>query len=162
MREPRARTASPDLNQQAITGVGPPSGRRDEGVAAPCLSSTSKQKLPAEGLEPTRSCDHWILSPARLPIPPRRLLKWNGTIRPLRRSSTARRRADRSEVPIISRKRVGVCGWVPAIDSEARTTWIADARIAATGRFHHSQQRARTPFLVSPAAHTTRRLASSH
>src|SRR5438876_3924133 len=28
--------------------------------------------LPAEGLEPTRSCDHWILSPARLPVPPRR------------------------------------------------------------------------------------------
>src|SRR5205807_2548617 len=27
---------------------------------------------PAEGIEPTRSCDHWILSPARLPIPPRR------------------------------------------------------------------------------------------
>ena len=31
--------------------------------------------LPAEGLEPTRSCDHWILSPARLPVPPRRLRK---------------------------------------------------------------------------------------
>jgi len=31
------------------------------------------KSLPAEGLEPTRSCDHWILSPARLPIPPRRL-----------------------------------------------------------------------------------------
>jgi hypothetical protein len=30
------------------------------------------QNLPAEGLEPTRSCDHWILSPARLPVPPRR------------------------------------------------------------------------------------------
>ncbi len=29
--------------------------------------------LPAEGLEPTRPCGHWILSPARLPIPPRRL-----------------------------------------------------------------------------------------
>ena len=28
--------------------------------------------MPAEGIEPTRSCDHWILSPARLPIPPRR------------------------------------------------------------------------------------------
>ena len=28
--------------------------------------------LPAEGIEPTRSCDHWILSPARLPVPPRR------------------------------------------------------------------------------------------
>ena len=31
-----------------------------------------KWEMPAEGLEPTRSCDHWILSPARLPIPPRR------------------------------------------------------------------------------------------
>ena len=30
------------------------------------------KSLPAEGLEPTRSFDHWILSPARLPIPPRR------------------------------------------------------------------------------------------
>ena len=29
-------------------------------------------RVPAEGLEPTRSCDLWILSPARLPIPPRR------------------------------------------------------------------------------------------
>lgn len=31
-----------------------------------------RRHLPAEGLEPTRSCDHWILSPARLPVPPRR------------------------------------------------------------------------------------------
>jgi hypothetical protein len=29
--------------------------------------------LPTEGVEPTRPCGHWILSPARLPIPPRRL-----------------------------------------------------------------------------------------
>jgi hypothetical protein len=27
-----------------------------------------KGMVPAEGLEPTRSCDHWILSPARLPF----------------------------------------------------------------------------------------------
>src|SRR5437762_10115036 len=33
----------------------------------------SMKPLPAEGLEPTRPCGHWILSPARLPIPPRRL-----------------------------------------------------------------------------------------
>src|SRR5437588_3664692 len=33
------------------------------------------EELPAEGLEPTRPCGHWILSPARLPIPPRRLLE---------------------------------------------------------------------------------------
>ena len=31
--------------------------------------------MPAEGLEPTQPCGHWILSPARLPIPPRRLGK---------------------------------------------------------------------------------------
>src|SRR5205814_1228553 len=31
-----------------------------------------REKLPAEGLEPTRPCGHWILSPARLPVPPRR------------------------------------------------------------------------------------------
>jgi hypothetical protein len=30
------------------------------------------KSLPAEGLEPTRPYGHWILSPARLPIPPRR------------------------------------------------------------------------------------------
>ena len=31
-----------------------------------------RKRMPAEGIEPTRSCDHWILSPARLPVPPRR------------------------------------------------------------------------------------------
>src|SRR5437868_9297400 len=36
-------------------------------------------RLPAEALEPTRSCDHWILSPARLPIPPRRREKCEAT-----------------------------------------------------------------------------------
>src|SRR5205807_10363975 len=35
----------------------------------------TSEDLPAEGLEPTRPCGHWILSPARLPIPPRRLLE---------------------------------------------------------------------------------------
>src|SRR5438477_2603237 len=44
---------------------------------SPCEAAAFNAKqptaaLPAEGLEPTRSCDHWILSPARLPIPPRR------------------------------------------------------------------------------------------
>ena len=28
--------------------------------------------VPVVGLEPTRYCYHWILSPARLPIPPHR------------------------------------------------------------------------------------------
>ena len=37
------------------------------------LERKKRANLPAEGIEPTRSCDHWILSPARLPIPPRRL-----------------------------------------------------------------------------------------
>ncbi len=28
--------------------------------------------MPSVGVEPTRCCHHWILSPARLPIPPQR------------------------------------------------------------------------------------------
>ena len=30
-------------------------------------------EVPAEGIEPTHPCEYWILSPARLPVPPRRL-----------------------------------------------------------------------------------------
>jgi hypothetical protein len=39
----------------------------------------NKYEMPAEGLEPTRPCGHWILSPARLPIPPRRRENPEGT-----------------------------------------------------------------------------------
>ena len=28
--------------------------------------------MPKDGLEPSRGCPHWILNPARLPIPPLR------------------------------------------------------------------------------------------
>ena len=47
---------------------------REDVVFKCCRSVPLKleARVPAEGLEPTRSCDHWILSPARLPIPPRR------------------------------------------------------------------------------------------
>lgn len=31
--------------------------------------------IPAAGVEPARPCGHWILSPARLPIPPRRHIR---------------------------------------------------------------------------------------
>src|ERR1700716_1643153 len=37
-------------------------------LAAFCKTGSDIGDLPAEGLEPTRSCDHWILSPARLPF----------------------------------------------------------------------------------------------
>ena len=46
--------------------------------------------LPAEGLEPTRPCGHWILSPARLPIPPRRLQR-DLILRSAQRSSNSNR-----------------------------------------------------------------------
>ena len=32
----------------------------------------ARQEVPEVGLEPTRPCGHWILNPARLPIPPLR------------------------------------------------------------------------------------------
>ena len=44
-------------------------------VERPTRNTQRPMKMPAEGLEPTRPCGHWILSPARLPIPPRRLGK---------------------------------------------------------------------------------------
>src|SRR5215475_690354 len=47
------------------------------------------RQLPAEGLEPTRPCGHWILSPARLPIPPRRRKERSETIRDSHVSSTS-------------------------------------------------------------------------
>jgi hypothetical protein len=40
--------------------------RREAAEAGDCA-------LPTEGIEPTLTCVNWILSPARLPIPPRRL-----------------------------------------------------------------------------------------
>src|SRR6476660_1605463 len=53
-----------------------------------------KSNVPAEGIEPTRSCDHWILSPARLPVPPRR--REEIKLRKRSGSSSARRSARRS------------------------------------------------------------------
>ena len=35
-------------------------------------SEPLKNKMPKDGLEPSRGCPHWILNPARLPIPPLR------------------------------------------------------------------------------------------
>ena len=32
------------------------------------------EEVPKEGLEPSLDCSNWILNPARLPIPPLRLL----------------------------------------------------------------------------------------
>src|SRR5436190_21653272 len=53
--------------------------------------------LPAEGLEPTRSCDHWILSPARLPFRHAGVSKGSERIRTSRRSSNASDQIERLE-----------------------------------------------------------------
>ena len=45
--------------------------------------------LPTEGIEPTRPCGHWILSPARLPIPPRRLPVKRELVIPLEGNASA-------------------------------------------------------------------------
>ena len=57
-------------------------------------------EMPAEGIEPTRSCDHWILSPARLPVPPRRR---KGKLRKGARSSSIRR-----VYPLRARRGIGI------------------------------------------------------
>ena len=49
--------------------------RISEDVVFKCRRSVPlkvEARVPAVVLEPTRSFDHWILSPARLPVPPRR------------------------------------------------------------------------------------------
>src|SRR5438105_14926961 len=53
------------------------------------LFRREKDELPAEGLEPTRSCDHWILSPARLPFRHAGVSKGSERIRSSRPSSNA-------------------------------------------------------------------------
>ena len=35
-----------------------------------CTKSRNSRGLPGEGVEPSLPCGNWILSPARLPIPP--------------------------------------------------------------------------------------------
>src|SRR5438309_11745133 len=54
----------------------------------------TSENLPAEGLEPTRPCGHWILSPARLPIPPRRLFERTERYRLRAQAQVARTKAD--------------------------------------------------------------------
>jgi hypothetical protein len=49
-------------------------GRTQMEITGSNVERSTSENLPAEGLEPTRPCGHWILSPARLPVPPRRQL----------------------------------------------------------------------------------------
>jgi hypothetical protein len=55
-----------------MTRCGRGNQRSDQSLR-PRDGTAGKRHLPTEGVEPTRPCGHWILSPARLPIPPRRL-----------------------------------------------------------------------------------------
>ena len=52
------------------------SGERERKV----LVSRKKKVVPEVGLEPTHCCQYWILSPARLPIPPLRQPESAGTV----------------------------------------------------------------------------------
>ncbi len=49
-------------------------GNPSERIEMSQVSKTPIFVVPEVGLEPTRPCGHWILNPARLPIPPLRLL----------------------------------------------------------------------------------------
>src|SRR5947207_11556319 len=60
-----------------------------------CKTRSDMGHLPAEGLEPTRSCDHWILSPARLPFRHAGVSKGSERIRTSQRSSNASHQIER-------------------------------------------------------------------
>ena len=63
-------TAKPvvDFHHQVITHAGRTQKTQKDEIIFPGFSDV----IPAAGVEPARPCGHWILSPARLPIPPRR------------------------------------------------------------------------------------------
>lgn len=63
----------PLLMRRSRVRVSPPSTDVLPAESGPQILRSQKRKLAKVGLEPTRPCGHWILSPARLPIPPRRL-----------------------------------------------------------------------------------------
>src|SRR5690242_542171 len=48
------------------------SGQSGQFIVEVTVDKALKRLVPTEGVEPTRYRYHWILSPARLPIPPRR------------------------------------------------------------------------------------------
>ena len=62
--------------------------------------SASREPVPTEGIEPTRPCGHWILSPARLPIPPRRLFYEEATTNPF----ATKRKRQRRQPAILKQK----------------------------------------------------------
>ena len=77
--------------------------------------------MPAEGLEPTRSCDHWILSPARLPVPPRRR----------RESPKIRVHANvASSMKIVTSSEINRESWARVVAVLVSSTELKDRRLA--------------------------------
>ncbi len=72
---PFARGNLGELERMGI-GPSPSSGRRSSPVRPPPVAhqATERGVVPEEGVEPSRPCGHGILSPARLPVPPLRLV----------------------------------------------------------------------------------------
>src|SRR5271165_4914215 len=75
---PVARERNPTAlhTQEMHSGRAAPVARERNPTAVhtqECVPDVQRRTLPTEGIEPTHCCQYWILSPARLPIPPRRL-----------------------------------------------------------------------------------------
>src|SRR5713101_6366320 len=60
--------------------------------------------MPKGGLEPPRACAHWLLKPARLPVPPLRP-EWNGESTPRYNSKSTLRLTLPLPVSILPSKR---------------------------------------------------------
>ena len=59
------------------------------------IQQQQRLEVPAEGIEPTHPCEYWILSPARLPVPPRRQLSFSSIFAySAKGASFSRRRAE--------------------------------------------------------------------
>src|SRR5205807_9927978 len=53
---------------------------RFAGCLSPAEISNGRPLVPKGGLEPPRACTHWLLKPARLPVPPLRRFLRNGNL----------------------------------------------------------------------------------
>jgi hypothetical protein len=70
---PHVQECVPDVQRRSRRSATLPATRAGTGFPPNDVQRGSLQHLPTEGIEPTHCCQYWILSPARLPIPPRRL-----------------------------------------------------------------------------------------
>src|SRR5205823_2407495 len=88
--------------------------RLRHGRGAACCAPTSVFRMPKGGLEPPRACAHWLLKPARLPIPPLR--------RGVRNGESKARYNPKSTLGLTASTAVSILPWLEWTKSQSPAT----------------------------------------